>query len=286
MKHKIAALVLGTSLLLTMACGPCNLIQGLLKEKAAEIGATVVATMSVPLVATVAPPAPGETSQPTPPPQPTPTPIGAGQPTPTPSKVSLGEDKVAVPADTLRSYRAHQSTKVQQGDKPWSPEVKMDIEWTSEPEKALHVIMYGPSGSPVSEFITIGSKTWLKSDGKWYEIPGDRATENSQPPVNVDQVLSNVQKPPKPLGTEEVNGVRCQQYLLDTDFTVTAGGDTTRGHITGNIWVADQSDIPPVVVKSRTKTLVKVGGEKATVAEERELYDINAPITIEPPIGK
>ena len=267
MKRKIAVLALGALLLLTMAFGPCNLIQELLKEKA-QVGATVVATAAVPSE-------PGGEKEPTPTP-------GKGQATPSPGEVDLGGGKVTVPVSRLRSYRAHQSTKIQQPGGSWTPESKMDIEWTSEPQEARHVIVYNPDGSPGAEFITIGSKTWIKVGDGWVESP-EQPTEQGAPPVDVDQALNYAQNPPKPLGKEKVNGIQCQQYLLDADFTA---GDSFKGHMTGNIWVADQGGIPPVIVKSRIRTRVEINGEKVVVAEERELYDINTPITIEPPTGK
>ena len=71
------------------------------------------------------------------------------------------------------------------------------------------------------------------------------------------------------LGDEEmVNGVHCKHYVYDF-------GDTMHKEI----WVADQSDLPPVVIRG----MFRMETSQMVTAAEGNVYDINTPITIEPP---
>jgi hypothetical protein len=60
------------------------------------------------------------------------------------------------------------------------------------------------------------------------------------------------------------------------------------GHVTGEICVADQRGVPPVIVGSQTTQEITFkyasrDDETMVYEEKRDLYDINTPITIEPP---
>jgi hypothetical protein len=105
----------------------------------------------------------------------------------------------------------------------------------------------------------------------------------------------------KPAGEDTVNGVRCQRYTVDTEFSMSLPipedvPEEARqlmptemvGHVRGEICVADQRGVPPVIVGSQTTqeiTLKYASRDDETMVYEevRDLYDINKPITIEPP---
>ena len=89
-------------------------------------------------------------------------------------------------------------------------------------------------------------------------------------------------------GEETVNGVHCKRYAVDTDLDYTldipGGGEMhTTGHATGQIWIADQSGIPPIIVRAWMDEAVVIDGEASHPYWEHNITDINGPITIERP---
>jgi len=261
------------------------------------------------------------TEQPTSPPKPaTPTPKEAkptakpAEPTATPAPPSptpVAEAKpamlVASPEDTLDSYRMRTTMRLLEGEGLLGEEFNMEQAWVREPPSS-HTVMYGSSGDMATEIITIGDSTWVKMGDTWIKSEGGQgaggvssfaAQESLE--ATLEDILQDMENAMKPAGEDTVNGVRCQRYTVDTEFSISPPipedvPEEARqlmptemvGHVKGEICVADQRGVPPVIVGSQTTqeiTLKYASRDDETMVyeEKRDLYDINTPITIEPP---
>jgi regulation of enolase protein 1 (concanavalin A-like superfamily) len=65
----------------------------------------------------------------------------------------------------------------------------------------------------------------------------------------------------------------------------TGGTTKTDAHSIGEAWIADQSGLPAVMIKSKSTTDIVMAGEKTVMDMEQNLTDIGAAITINPPEG-
>ena len=119
--------------------------------------------------------------------------------------------------------------------------------------------------------------------------------------ASLEDILKDMESSMKRVGTDTVDGVDCERYTVDTGFSLPfpmpeeAPAEAQQflpkemeGHIEGEICVANERGFPEVIVRSETTqeiTLKFASGKEETMAydEERELYDINTPITIKAP---
>ena len=290
-----------------MACG----LTGRVREKAAERAAKKVAEVVEPTATPVPEPekeaTPAVEKEPTPtavPPMATPTAIST--PTPAseqpakqpPAAPSGAAGLIAKPEDALDSYRMRSTMRTQEDDGSWGPLFKMETEWVREPP-ARHMVMYGESEAEGMEIITIGDTTWMKMGDIWMTSEAGESPEEAGPPVDLESILQEMEGGMTLVGEETVNGVHCKRYTLDVEVSVplprpegAPQGETDLAqeitvHVQGEAWVADQSDLPPVIIRAETQgemTFKAPSGDRTMVVqEEREVYDINTPITIEPP---
>ena len=245
----------------------------------------------------------------------TPTPKLKAEATPTPAAektkppaIPSGADGVLVnPEDTLDSYRMRTTMRLLEGEGLLGEDFHTEMEWVREP-LARRTVMYGLSEDMAMEIIIIGDDTWMNmGDDTWIKTesgPSDQesiAQEDLQ--ASMEDILRDMEGGMKPAGKDTVNGVRCQRYTVDADFSMPmpvpedASAEALQfmptemvGRIQGEICVADQRGLPPVIIRSQTTqemTLKYASGNDETMVyeEERDLYDINKPITIEPPEG-
>ncbi len=211
----------------------------------------------------------------------------------------------ADPEETLDSYRMRTVMVLKEGEGPLGEEMITEIEWVRSPE-ALHMTLYDASGAVTMESIKIGDDNWLSmGDGSWIHTTAGAGEEESLQDIQTDleDILEGMESSMKEVGKDEVDGVRCKRYAMDADFDIPLplSEDISaevkqflptemQGNVEGEICVADESGLPEVIVRSQTTQEVTLkyasGKEETSVYEEdRELYDINAPITIEPPEG-
>jgi len=66
---------------------------------------------------------------------------------------------------------------------------------------------------------------------------------------------------------------------------MTGGTTKTDTHSSGEMWIADQSGLPAVIIKSKSTTEIDMAGEKTVMDSEQNLTDIGANITINQPEG-
>jgi hypothetical protein len=96
-----------------------------------------------------------------------------------------------------------------------------------------------------------------------------------------------------PAGQSSVNGIPCRLYDIATDYSYTLSdelfGEETdeRVQATGVICVADQADLPALIVQASIEQSERytIAGQEMSWQQrvEYEITEINIPITIEPP---
>jgi regulation of enolase protein 1 (concanavalin A-like superfamily) len=197
---------------------------------------------------------------------------------------------------SLPSYRYTIMTKIKEGDGAGSLDY-MKYEFVRD-QKAEHAWREDAGGKVTETYITIGDKTWIwfPSMG-WVEQPPKTPAETSIPSDLADQLKKAQQDLEKSKmrfekkGTETVNKVPCIQYEYEYYLTIempnlaTGGTIKTEMHEKGSLWLADQSGLPAVVIRSAGTTEIDAAGEKTVLESDQNLTDIGAAISIKPPEG-
>ena len=224
-------------------------------------------------------------------------PAAQEQASPTEPPAASGEGSSPSPAtgtvaglDGLDSYRMRMTMRMPNADgSGWGPDERMEMEWVRQPE-ASRIVMADASGSVELEMISIGDDTWMKMGDAWMHVGADQGAQAAGTPVDLDSIVEEIRGGMTLVGEETVNDVHCKHYTVDSEFSIempdpTAEGPrAVTGHIKGEMWLADESDLPAIVIRSKAETeMVLSGGEPMTMYDERDVYDINVPITIEPP---
>ena len=180
---------------------------------------------------------------------------------------------------------------------------------------AMHYVMT-QNGREAMEMIVVGQSLWTKMmGGSWRET---QLTDLGTSLAGIDQSGAvNVQEDVPleddlgwlmgqrrlyiaegsmtPAGEEEVNGVPCKKYTVDSTYSYTttlpaplnATGKVTLLD-TGEIWVADKSGWTPFVVRAQltevSTTEAGSASNTTTIFIEQDVTDVNSPdITIQPP---
>jgi regulation of enolase protein 1 (concanavalin A-like superfamily) len=201
---------------------------------------------------------------------------------------------------TLPTYRLSIMTKMIEGfGAPAGSVDYMKYEFVTA-QKAEHAWREDANGKITETYIKIGDKYWIwfgMAGMGWVEQPPATTADSSMPSDLVSQ-LKQVQKDAANAkvrfdkkGTETVNNVRCIrydfEYSMTTDFpNIQTGGTTkTDSHSIGQMWIADQSGLPAVLIKSKSTTTITTPKEKSVMESEQNVTDIGANITINPPDG-
>jgi len=273
-------------------------------EEAAPTPKSLVQATATPKPKIGATPTPEDAKPTAKPAEPTATPI---PPAPTPVAEAKPSTLVANPEDTLDSYRMRTTMRLLEGEGVLGEKFNTEMAWVQYPP-SRHTTMYGSSRDEAMEIITIGDTTWVQAGGIWIKSEGEQGAEEAGSlaaqekfQASLEDILQDMESSMKPTGTETMNDVRCQHYTVDADFSmpfpIPEGAleeaqqlmpTEMVGRIRGEICVADQGSLPPVIVWSQTTqelTLRYASRDDETMVyeEERELYDINTPITIKPP---
>ena len=246
-------------------------------------------------------PAPAE--QPTRPPAiPTPVPPTLTPLPPTPTAEPSGfAGLFARPEEVLDSYRLRSTVRLLEGGGLLEQEFDIEEEWVRQPPARRQATSFGDYAF---ETITIGNTTWVKAGDVWVrDDSGDVGSALAQDDLGPDvaEILRDLEGSMKPEGTDTVQGVRCQRYTVDADFSLPVPVDedmpaearqllpqSVAGHIQGDLCIADQRGLPPVVVHFRTTQDITLkyssrADQKMVYEQEHTLYDLNQPITIAPP---
>ncbi|UCC62611.1 MAG: hypothetical protein JSV36_17910 [Anaerolineae bacterium] len=235
-----------------------------------------------------------------------------------PTKAPSGEEEAKPPAgppgvtglfanpqESLDSYRMRTRMVQKEGIGVLGAEMTTEMAWVRDPE-ASHTALHDSSGDVMMEVIVIGNDTWTSMDGEtWMHTKS--GTDKEAPfstkdfQASLEDILQDLESSMKEVGQDTVDGVRCKRYIVDAVFSLPfpipeeAPAEAQQflpkemeGHIEGEICVADERGLPEVILRSQTtqEMTLKFASdkeEKMAYEEERELYDINEPITIEPP---
>jgi regulation of enolase protein 1 (concanavalin A-like superfamily) len=197
----------------------------------------------------------------------------------------------------LPSYRLTITNKQAEGPGAGTSVIK--YEWVLD-QKAEHVRMEDGNGKVTMETISIGEKSWIwmgLAGLGWVEQPPQTKPASSMPSdlsnqlKQAQQDIKNSKARFDKKGTETVNNVRCTryefEYNLTTEMPNMATGGTTRTdmHSSGEVWIADQSGLPAVMIRSKSRGEITMANDKMVIDSEQNLTDIGAAISIKPPEG-
>jgi regulation of enolase protein 1 (concanavalin A-like superfamily) len=230
---------------------------------------------------------------------------GGGGQTPTATSTTAGGTSTPKPGgmpeladlDSLSSYRMSIATKMTEGMGAGMV-TYMKYEYVKD-KKAEHAWIEDASGQVTEVSIKIGDKywIWMYSLG-WIEQPPQTTPEPSAEPSDLASQLREAQEDVAnskarfdKKGEETVNNVHCIHYEFEYTLTIempnlaTGGTTKTDMHSYGDVWIADQSGLPAVMIKSIGTSEITMAGEKTVMESEQNLTDIGAAITINPPEG-
>lgn len=162
--------------------------------------------------------------------------------------------------------------------------------------EASHITVSTPNEGVFMETIVIGDQGWISMVGmdEWMEMEVESGLEvvDLQDWGGFWAGAEEVEY----IGVETVNGVNSEHYVLadrGSYYLTNPQDDTMLGYVTaGEVWIANQPDLPRVEVRGRMK--VRDGffpfptGDDAEAGEfemfwEYDLTNINEPVSIEPP---
>jgi hypothetical protein len=137
--------------------------------------------------------------------------------------------------------------------------ITQDWDKKSHASHTLLILTYGdePGSTTTLEMIAIGNTLWTKTDGQW------RRDDSSQPQTtqNGMEGLDSFIPEMKLVGKQTVDGIPCNHYVVDADLDMPGGGaGSMTTHVSGDIWVANKSGLPQVVVKIKLHILIGSGG--------------------------
>jgi hypothetical protein len=104
-----------------------------------------------------------------------------------------------------------------------------------------------PSSKMTFEVIIIDKAVWIRYDDSPWDKQVYSKTQNMGDVV--DDLIGYLQKLYL-VGTETTNGVACKHYTIDTDvIKMTGQAQGSVSHVKGEVWAAENSSLPHVIVK-------------------------------------
>ncbi len=185
----------------------------------------------------------------------------------------------------LNSYRTRISVQGATGLN--SDSVVVEQVYTRDPT-AQRFVMMDQKGESF-EWVQIEDQAWFCAEGACTKTQGDMedlvsgfGSELFHDPTDfTDDADYSYQ------GQETLNGVRTKRYTLELSAAETALLMTEEDilDVEGQAWIADEPDLPTYVVRFELTWKETQDGETQPGELSYEVYDVNAPITIEPPEG-
>jgi hypothetical protein len=155
-------------------------------------------------------------------------------------------------------------------------------EYTRDP--GAYRISY-ESGGSTYEFVQIEDTAWYCFDDSCAQSEMSAEDAASSFGMSLDTMTPD-ESDMDYEGRETVNGISTRHYRVNLAFTTLAAlaqGDVS--DISSEVWLADESDLPSFVVKYETSWRETRGEQEGEAYWSYQVYDINEPITIEPPEG-
>jgi hypothetical protein len=130
--------------------------------------------------------------------------------------------------------------------------------------------------------IWIGAQAWVKVGRRpWVPVPVTALeSEYAGQVVGVGDLLPFVQQAGRVMPDETVNGIACKHYAYDLNNLQTQSGMTSAQ---GDIWVAKDGGYVVRLTMNGQGTYYGTYSSSGTLNLVYDLYDVNAPISINPP---
>jgi hypothetical protein len=198
------------------------------------------------------------------------------------AQAELDDDALA----GLESYRAR--FRVEWEPEQGEPEVLTFEEARTRDPSARRLVMGGMVGEQSVEIVQIADQSWVCAEGTCSQMqadPDELASSFSGAAMFDPSDVTNDANASF-VGREKVHGIQTRHYTLDlTPLQVAfmAQGDVS--DVNGDAWVADEPDLPSFAVRFEMSWKEKRQELVGQVSFIYEIYDVNAPFTIEPPEG-
>lgn len=306
--YALLLLTLVLSLSLTACCG----ILGKVKEKTIERAVGLEATAEEIAAEVIEPTAtsvtekeiaPATERQPTAtavPPTATPVPEGekkASLPTATPALMEPVEEKLEVAEipEWLETYRTLLTIgwKRTQEDKTTSGSAEIRGEYIADPLSERIVIASAEEGEEpqTMEWIAIEKTTWLNTGEGWMQMQTDEQQALATFGFgfwDAMEFFGDMEDYQRIRPDKEVNGVLCEHYAFDeralAEMLAPSVGGVTAA--TGEAWISKEDRFVVKYIWHVEGEKVGPAGGAGTADWSWEIYDINRPITIEPPAAE
>ncbi len=204
------------------------------------------------------------------------------------SELSEEDDTLTIDANALEgldSYRMQMTWSFTAEDGTVE-EFSIEEEATRDPVAQRYTMS---SADESMEFVRVGETQWMKIGEDWMQtsVGADEDLGQFGQFAQPDQMFSDADKDSyKYLGKETLNGINTRHYQLKENVWNTTWNLTAKEVEEGRmeLWVADEKDLPKITVRFEINI-------KGTFEDDRkgelfmtwEIFDVNAPITIEPP---
>ncbi len=163
--------------------------------------------------------------------------------------------------------------------------MEMEQEVTNNPSASRVTITY--QGESM-EWGQIGDMAWTCSAGQCVQFSGSETDmEDAMTPLNPDEFAEMADEADMVYqGQETVNGILADHYTFP--FTAEAMTAMANENITtaeAEVWVAAEPSLPQFMVRFQMSWEGEMDGQTGSGEYSYEVYDVNVPLTIEPPEG-
>ncbi len=188
---------------------------------------------------------------------------------------ALETDIKELSSETLQSYRlrAEWKTEPKTGSTVTASSYGIEVAHTNNP-LAEEITMRGDATGLDSQMVRIEDRMWINAGDQWIEMSSDDTSTYDNMLFSLSSATSGLTGDAKLVGEETLNGVATKHYTFDESILGAALGVYEK--IKGEVWVAVDGDYA-------VKYVFTAEDKDATYDWNWEVYDINAPFTIEPP---
>ncbi len=224
-------------------------------------------------------------AQPTEAPTPAPPPPTPMPPQPAPAVETMDFPSVQAGLSGLNSFRQTVKMTLSGGGKRGI--IDYWAEFTTNPPATHGRVVLGGSAAaglpnPSLEYIIIESRVWVKIGQRPWVRAKDVETATGQQTFSADDILFAVQGARRVMPNEVINGIECKHYIYDLSNIQQEG--VTLDYATGDIYTAvDGGYVVRYTVNAQGSVEGLFGGQPGQITGVYDVFDVNAPISIQPP---